>query len=29
LDEGVELLQKPVSQGELANRVRAILDRAK
>jgi PAS domain S-box-containing protein len=29
LDEGVELLQKPVSQGELANRVRTILDRAK
>jgi PAS domain S-box-containing protein len=29
LDEGVDLLQKPVSQGELANRVRAILDRAK
>ena len=29
LDEGVELLQKPVSQGELANRVRAILDRTK
>jgi PAS domain S-box-containing protein len=29
LDEGVELLQKPVSQGELANRVRAILDGAK
>jgi DNA-binding response OmpR family regulator len=27
LDEGVELLQKPVSQGELANRVRTILDR--
>jgi len=28
LDEGVELLQKPVSQGELANRVRTTLDRA-
>ena len=27
LDEGVELLQKPVSQGELANRVRTMLDR--
>jgi DNA-binding response OmpR family regulator len=29
LDEGVELLQKPVSQGELANRVRTILDRGR
>ena len=29
LDEGVELLQKPVSQGELANRVRTMLDRVK
>jgi CheY-like chemotaxis protein len=27
LDEGVELLQKPVSQGELATRVRVALDR--
>ena len=29
LDEGVELLQKPVSQSELANRVRTMLDRVK
>ena len=29
LDEGVELLQKPVSQGELATRVRTMLDRVK
>ena len=28
LDEGVELLQKPVSQAELASRVRKILDDA-
>jgi len=28
LDEGVELLQKPVSQGQLATRIRAMLDRA-
>jgi PAS domain S-box-containing protein len=28
LDEGVELLQKPVSQSELASRVRKILDKA-
>ena len=27
LDEGVELLQKPVSQAELAARIRQILDR--
>ena len=27
LDEGVELLQKPISQAELAQRVRGILDR--
>ena len=27
LDEGVDLLQKPVSQGELATRVRVALDR--
>ena len=27
LDEGVDLLQKPVSQGELATRVRVVLDR--
>jgi len=27
LDEGVELLQKPVSQAQLANRVREMLDR--
>jgi len=27
LDEGVDLLQKPVSQSELAARVRDILDR--
>jgi PAS domain S-box-containing protein len=29
LDEGVDLLQKPVSQGELATRVRVALDRKK
>jgi PAS domain S-box-containing protein len=29
LDEGVQLLQKPVSQAELAHRVRVMLDRAK
>ncbi len=28
LDEGVELLQKPVSQAELASRVRELLDKA-
>ena len=28
LDEGVDLLQKPVSQAQLATRVRAALDRA-
>lgn len=28
LDEGFELLQKPVSQAELAARVRAVLDDA-
>ena len=28
LDEGVELLQKPVSQAELAARVRKVLDQA-
>ena len=28
LDEGVELLQKPVNQGQLATRIRAVLDRA-
>jgi CheY-like chemotaxis protein len=27
LDEGVELLQKPVSQAELAARVRKLLDK--
>jgi FixJ family two-component response regulator len=27
LDEGVDLLQKPVSQAELASRVRIALDR--
>ena len=27
LDEGVDLLQKPVSQAELAHRLRIILDR--
>jgi len=27
LDEGVDLLQKPVSQAQLATRVRAALDR--
>ena len=27
LDEGVDLLQKPVSQAQLAMRVRAALDR--
>jgi PAS domain S-box-containing protein len=29
LDEGVNLLQKPVSQAELAHRVRLVLDRVK
>jgi CheY-like chemotaxis protein len=29
LDEGVDLLQKPISQAELAHRVRVILDRKK
>ena len=29
LDEGVELLQKPVNQGQLATRIRAVLDRAR
>jgi PAS domain S-box-containing protein len=29
LEEGVELLEKPVSQGDLAERIRSILDRAK
>ena len=28
LDEGVELLQKPVSQAQLASRVRELLDQA-
>jgi len=28
LEEGVELLQQPVSQGQLATRIRAMLDRA-
>jgi CheY-like chemotaxis protein len=28
LDEGVEFIQKPISQGQLAARVREILDRA-
>jgi DNA-binding response OmpR family regulator len=28
LEEGVELVQKPVSQSELAARVRSMLDRA-
>jgi hypothetical protein len=27
LDEGVDLIQKPVSQAQLATRVREILDR--
>ena len=27
LEEGVELLQKPVSQAQLANRIRMLLDR--
>ena len=27
LDEGVELVQKPISQSQLANRIREILDR--
>jgi FixJ family two-component response regulator len=27
LDDGVDLLQKPVSQAQLATRVRAALDR--
>jgi DNA-binding response OmpR family regulator len=29
LDEGVELLQKPVGQAQLAARIRALLDRGK
>jgi PAS domain S-box-containing protein len=29
LDEGVDLLQKPISQAELAHRVRVVLDRKK
>lgn len=29
LDEGVDLLQKPISQAELAHRVRVVLDRPK
>ena len=29
LDEGVELLQKPISQSDLATRVRTMLDRVK
>lgn len=29
LDEGVDLLQKPVSQAQLAHRVRVVLDRTK
>jgi hypothetical protein len=29
LDEGVEILEKPVSQGDLAERIRSMLDRAK
>lgn len=29
LDEGVDLIQKPISQAELAHRVRVILDRKK
>lgn len=29
LDEGVELLQKPIAQAELAQRVRGILDKAR
>jgi PAS domain S-box-containing protein len=29
LDEGVDLLQKPVSQAELAHRIRMVLDRPK
>jgi PAS domain S-box-containing protein len=29
LDEGVELLQKPISQAQLAHRIRVILDRSK
>ena len=27
LDEGVDLIQKPVSQAQLASRIRAVLDR--
>jgi DNA-binding response OmpR family regulator len=27
LDEGVDLIQKPISQSELASRVRDVLDR--
>ena len=29
LDEGVELLQKPVGQAQLAARIRALLDRGR
>ncbi len=29
LDEGVDLLQKPVSQAQLATRIRAMLDRVR
>ena len=29
LDEGVEILEKPVTQGDLAERIRSMLDRAK
>jgi DNA-binding response OmpR family regulator len=29
LDEGVDLLQKPISQAELAHRIRMSLDRPK
>jgi DNA-binding response OmpR family regulator len=29
LDDGVDLLQKPISQAELAHRVRVVFDRMK
>jgi hypothetical protein len=28
LDDGVELLQKPVSQAQLASRIRGLLDKS-
>ena len=29
LDEGVELLQKPITQGDLALRIREVLDQSR